>query len=117
MNSSGNCLMTMKYHKEYDMSNPAIYKDGKCRWLQNSQLHRIDGPEVKRPDGTREWYCNGQLHGTDGPAIITQGGTHRWYQNDERHRTDGPEVKRPDGQGRYFVHGHEYNIYDFVCVV
>ena len=39
-----------------------MYKDsvGVCRWFQNDQRHREDGPAVVWPDGLCAWYLNGK---------------------------------------------------------
>ena len=58
---------------------PTFDRVGNKRWYKNGQLHRIDGPAVKRIDGTEEWYQNGKFHRLDGPAVELFNGDTYWY--------------------------------------
>ena len=87
-------------------STMTVDKDGTKRWLQNGNLHRLDGPAAQWPDGKTKWYQNGKRHRLDGPAVEWTDGTKIWYQNGELHRIDGPAVEDPNGSAMWYIHGH-----------
>jgi len=72
-------------------------------WLQNNQLHRIDGPaKIKYHNNIKiheSWFQNGKYHRLNGPADIyyhNNGNkrTESWLQNNQLHRIDGPAIIR-----------------------
>jgi hypothetical protein len=48
-------------------------------WIQNDNLHRLDGPAVVNTNGYTAWYVNGQKHRTDGYAVIGADGTQEYW--------------------------------------
>ena len=46
--------------------------------LDESTLHRLDGPAVIWVDRTRQWWVNGKPHRLDGPAVEWSGGDREW---------------------------------------
>jgi hypothetical protein len=72
---------------------------------KNGQLHRLNGPAVKRSNGYEAWYQNGLLHRLDGPAIKTFNGEKYWFQNGGLHRLDGPAIEWSDGKRSWYFKG------------
>ena len=52
------------------------------QWLEieDSELHREDGPAEEYVDGDMFWFQNGELHRIDGPAVIYNSGLNKeWW--------------------------------------
>ena len=55
-------------------------EDGIYYYNDNGELHREDGPAIKRKDGTEEWYRNGVRYSRlDGPQRKEINGNKIWY--------------------------------------
>ena len=79
------------------------------------QLHREEGPAVKRAGGTKEWRINGELHREDGPAVEYASGCKAWYQNGLRHRINGPAIEWPDGSVEWWLNGKRYTKQNYLA--
>ena len=69
------------------MTEPTIttLPDGTIEYRNaDDQLHRLDGPALRRPDGYQQWWLNDQLHRLDGPAVTTSYGYQQWCLNGKR---------------------------------
>lgn len=84
-----------------------IRRDGRRKWYQRDQYHRLAGPSIIGLTST-SWYQNGGPHRLNGPAIEWIHGQKEWYQNGRRHRLDGPAVELPDGSVQYYINGVFY---------
>jgi len=72
---------------------------------EKGQLHRLDGPAIKKANGTNEWYVNGKKHREDGPAVEYLNGGKEWWVNNKLHRLDGPAIEEANGTKWWYVHG------------
>ena len=55
-------MIVVEDRNQDDMSRKAgcyLYTDTRL-WLENGQVHRIDGPAVISPDGVARWYVRGK---------------------------------------------------------
>jgi hypothetical protein len=55
-------MILVEERNQDDMSRKAgcyLYVDTKL-WLENSMVHRADGPAVIFPDGVEKWYLQGK---------------------------------------------------------
>jgi hypothetical protein len=87
---------------------------GTKRWYnEQGELHREDGPAVKRTDGSKYWYLNGKLHREDAPAVEWENGYKEWWKNGNCHREDGPAVEYTDGAKLWYLNGVEYSEQEF----
>lgn len=68
-------------------------------WLNNGELHREDGPAVRRKCGY-------------GSAVAKY-----WYIKGRQHRTDGPAVEYPDGDKHWFIMGKGYDVFQLDHIV
>jgi len=75
--------------------------------LDQSEVHRTDGPAVEFVDGTKRWCQNGELHREDGPAVEFTDGTKIWFQNGKRHRIDGPAAEYGCGEIIWALNGQD----------
>ena len=57
----------------------------RTRWLEDTKLHRLDGPAVEWSDGGEEWYFEGNRHREGGPAVEWAGGRKSWYLNGKQY--------------------------------
>jgi len=101
---------TIEYRNADDqlhrLDGPALRRpDGYQQWWLNGQLHRLDGPAVARLDGYQAWYLNGKCHRADGPAVTASDGYQAWYLNGKCHRADGPAVTTSDGHQAWYLNG------------
>ena len=90
------------------MTEPTIttLPDGTIEYRNaDDQLHRLDGPALRRPDGYQQWWLNGQLHRLDGPAVTGADGHQQWWLNGHRHRADGPALTTLDGYRAWWLNG------------
>ena len=90
------------------MTEPTIttLPDGTIEYRNaDDQLHRLDGPALRRPDGYQQWWLNDQLHRLDGPAVTGADGHQQWWLNGHRHRADGPALTTLDGYRAWWLNG------------
>ena len=90
-----------------------VYPD-RTEWLQNGQLHRVNGPAIECANGSKIWYQNDKRHRLDGPAIEYFNGTKKWYQNGKSHRVDGPAIEYYDGSREYWIEGDYLTEEEFI---
>ena len=87
---------------DYSFTGKLALPRGRYEWYKNGELHREDGPAVKRADGTKEWYREGRLHREDGPAIEWVDGTKEWFRKGKLHRKDGPAIEYANGTRKWY---------------
>ena len=102
MTTEAEVYNALKYHVVVDSYGTRRY------YNSADQLHRDDGPAVKRADGGKEWWLHGERNREDGPAIEWPGGTKEWWQNGLRHRINGPAVEHADGGKEWWINGKSY---------
>lgn len=95
---------------KYNLSN----KDNKyiyCKWMQNNEIHRENGPAIEHCTGSKEYWIKGKLHRSDGPAITNSNNTiHQWYYNGFRHRDNGPAIENinDSNDNEYYFNNIKY---------
>ena len=93
-------LVWTKDNNSVTLNRRSNKKPKSDKWIQNGQLHRVDGPAERHWDreGTvvlERWFNNGQRDREDGPAVVKRYKDYasiEWHKNGELHNDHGPAL-------------------------